>query len=86
MWNNNGEPSKYQDIINFIKYNQLDDRLIEFENKLKNMDSVEYLVYKYRFKENRTFAEIREILDMENPRIVEKLDKIALAIRIYCRI
>ena len=86
MWNNNGEPSKYQDIMDFIKYNQFDDKLIEFENKLKEMDSVEYLVYKYRFKENKTFTEISELLDMDNQRIVERLDKVALAIRIYCRI
>ena len=86
LWNNSGEPSKYADIIEFIKYNQFDDKLIEFEKKLKDMDSVEYLVYKYRFKDNKTFAEISELLDIENPRIVEKLDKVAFAIRIYCRI
>ena len=86
LWNNNGEPSKYQDIMDFIKYNGFNDKLIDFENKLKNMDSVEYLVYKYRFKEHKTFAEISELLDMDNPRIVERLDKVAFAIRIYCRI
>lgn len=86
MWNNNGEPSKYQDIMDFIKYNPLDTNLIEFEKKLKEMDSVDYLVYKYRFKEHKTFADISDLLDMDNPRIVEKLDKVALAIRIYCRI
>lgn len=86
LWNNNGEPSKYADIVEFIKYHPFDDKLMEFENKLKSMDSVEYLVYKYRFKDGKTFNEISELLDMENPRIVEKLDKVAFAIRIYCRI
>ncbi len=86
LWNNNGEPSKYADIADFIKYNPMDDRLIEFETKLKNMDSVEYLVYKYRFKEGKTFSEMSELLDMETPRIAERLDKVAFAIRLYCRI
>lgn len=86
MWNNHGEPSKYADIVEFIKYHPLDDDLIAFENKLKAMDSIEYLVYKYRFKEGKTFNEISELLDMDNPRIVEKLDKVAFAIRIYCKI
>lgn len=86
MWNNHGEPSKYADIVDFIKYHPLDDDLIAFENKLKAMDSIEYLVYKYRFKEGKTFNEISELLDMDNPRIVEKLDKVAFAIRIYCKI
>jgi hypothetical protein len=80
------EPSKYQDIINFIKYNSLDDRLLEFEKKLQATNSLEYLIYKYRFKDNKTFSEIGELLDLDNPRIVEKLDKIAFAIRLYCGI
>lgn len=86
LWNNNGEPSKYSDIAEFIKYNSLDDRLLEFETKLKNIDPVEYLVYKYRFKDNKTFNEISKLLDIDTPRIAEKLDKIAFAIRLYCRI
>ncbi|MDE6946568.1 MAG: accessory gene regulator B family protein [Anaeroplasmataceae bacterium] len=85
MWNN-GEPSKYADILDFIKYHPLDDKLLEFEEKLKSVNTVEYLIYKYRFKENKTFAEISELLDLDNPRIVEKLDKVAFAIRIYCKI
>lgn len=86
MWNNKGEPSKYADIIDFIKYHPLDNDLIEFKNKLKSIDTVEYLVYKYRFKEDKTFSEISDLLDLDNPRIVEKLDKVAFAIRIYCKI
>ena len=86
LWNNHNEPSKYQDIADFIKYNPLDDRLISFETKLKEMNSVEYLIYKYRFKDNKTFKEISTLLDMDGPRIVEELDKVAFAIRLYCRI
>ena len=86
LWNNHNEPSKYQDIIDFIKYNSFDDRLLLFEKKLKDTNSVEYLIYKYRFKDGKTFKEISELLDMDGPRIVEKLDKITFAIRLYCGI
>ena len=86
LWKNNGEPSKYEDIIEFIKYHELDNKLIEFETKIKNRNNLEYLIYKYRFKENKTFSEISELLDIDNPRIVEQLDKIAFAIRLYCGI
>lgn len=86
LWNNNSEPSKYQDVIDFIKYNSLDDKLLSFEKKLKETNSVEYLIYKYRFKDNKTFKDISESLDMDGPRIVEKLDKVAFAIRLYCGI
>lgn len=86
LWKNSGEPSKYEDIADFVKYHELDDRLLEFEDKIKNRNNLEYLIYKYRFKENKTFSEISELLDMDNPRIVEQLDKIAFAIRLYCGI
>ena len=41
LWNNHNEPSKYQDIIDYIKYNEFNDTLISFENKLKEKSSVE---------------------------------------------
>ena len=85
LWKNEASStSKYQDIIDYIKYNGLNNKLMEFEDKLKAKDNLEYLVYKYKFKDNKTFREISELLDLENPRIVEHLDKIAFAIRLYC--
>ena len=88
LWNNPGEPSKYQDIIEYVKYNEFNDRLIEFERKLRDKDNLEYLIYKYRFKEGKTFKEIIELLNykFENARLVEHLDKISFALRLYCGI
>lgn len=81
-----GKSSNYADIDEFIKFHEFDDKLIEFENKLKEKDGILYLLYKYRFKENYTFNEIYEKTGLENPRIAEKLDKIAFSLRIYCGI
>ena len=39
-------------------------------------DMYMYLVYKRRFREHKSFEEIREELDLENPRINEILDKV----------
>jgi hypothetical protein len=86
LWSRKDEPSKYQDILDFIKYNELDDKLLEFEEKIKKRDNREYLIYKYRFKEGRTFAEISKLLDMKGPRIAQHLEKIAFAMRLYCGI
>lgn len=78
--------SKYKDIEEYIKYNEYNSDLIDFEQNLKRRDNLLYLIYKYRFKDKMTFTEMSEKLDMENPRIVEKLNQIALAIRITCGI
>lgn len=84
MWK--GKNSKYNDIDEFVKYNSLDTRLIEFENKIKEQDNLDYLIYKYRFKDKLTFEDISEKLDIQTNRITEKLDRLAFALRLYCGI
>lgn len=86
LWKTCDEPSKYQDIIDYIKYNELDDTLLEFERKIKERSNLEHLIYKYKFKDGKTFSEMSELLEIDNPRIVEHLDKIAFAMRLYCGI
>lgn len=86
LWNPKGTPSKYSDIDEYIKYNEFNDKLIEFEKKLKSKSDLEYLIYKYRFIDHKTFEDMFKLLDLENPRLVEHLDKIAFAIRLYCGI
>lgn len=86
LWKGLDEPSKYQDIIDYVRYNELDTKLLEFEHKIKERNNLEYLIYKYKFKDGKTFSDMSELLDMDNPRIVEQLDKIAFAIRLYCGI
>ena len=75
MWNK-GKPSKYQKLCDYIKYNGLSSELLEMEENLKKYDSLMYLVYKRRFREHKSFEEIREEFDLENPRINEILDKV----------
>ena len=79
--------SKYSDIEEYIKYNELNPELMDFEKALKTKDGLLFLIYKYRFRDKMTFSDISEKLNgLENVRIVEKLDQIALALRIKCGI
>lgn len=84
MWK--GKSSKYEDIDEYIKYNSMNIKLIEFEEVLQRKDNLLFLLYKYRFKENLTFSEMSEKLEMSNSRISEKLETIAFSIRVYCGI
>ena len=87
LWKGANSQGKYYDIEEYIKYHELDNTLLTFEENLKRKDNLLFLIYKYRFRDKLTFAEISDKLDgMENVRIVEKLDQIALAIRISCGI
>ena len=84
MWK--GKSTKYADVDEYIKYHLLDDKLIELEKKIQEQDKLDYLIYKYRFKDNLTFEEISAKLDIGTPRVSEKIEKIAFAIRLYCGI
>lgn len=83
MWK---QGSKYKDIDDYIQSHQKDNKLIEFENKLKTKSELDYLIYQYRFIDRMSLSKMSNILEMENPRIIEKLDNIAFAMRIYCGI
>lgn len=86
LWKGTNENSKYYDIEEYIKYHDFDKELIEFEENLQRKDKVLFVLYKYRFKEHKTFSEISNLLDIETNRITNELDKIAFGIRIYCKI
>lgn len=78
--------SKYLDIEEYVKYNEYSDELLEFEDKVKRREPKLYLIYKYRFKDHKSFSEISELLDIPTNRITQELDKIAFSLRIYCKI
>ena len=86
LWKKSGEPSKYQDIMDYIKYHPLDRKLSRFEKDLEAQDGLLFLIYKYRFKDSLTFREIEERLDISDKRIAEMLDKIAFAMRLNLKI
>ena len=67
--------TKYQKLVDFIKFNGIEVKLLDAEERLKQFDTQTYLFYKRKFRENKTFKEISDEFDIDNPRIVEVLDK-----------
>ena len=70
------DESKYQRLIDYIKFNGLDDKLLESEEKLRRLDNQMFIIYKRKFRENKKFSEISKEFNLDNPRIVEILDKV----------
>ena len=68
--------SKYEKLIEYIKFNGIDPKLIEAEKRLSELDTQMYLFYKRKFREDKTFQEMVDEFDIDNPRIVEILDKV----------
>jgi len=78
-----GKSTQYQDIIDYIKFNELSDKVLEFEKRIQEQDNLSYLIYKYRFKDKLTFREISERLDLETQRISEVQEKVAFSFRTF---
>lgn len=80
--------SKYQDIIDYVKYNYYtDDSIHEFEKKLKERGSaLDYKIWEYRFKGGKSFEEISELLDLDSARISEIQNSVALSFRLSVEI
>lgn len=75
MWKPSNS-SKYVKLDEYIKFNSLNKDLLEVEQNLKTYDSKLYMIYLRRFRENKTFEEIRKEFDIDNPRINEAIDKV----------
>ena len=69
------DESKYEKLITFIKFNGINPKLLEAEERLRQLDTQTYLLYKRKFREDKTFREISDEFDIDNPRIVETLDR-----------
>ena len=69
------DESKYEKLITFIKFNGINPKLLEAEERLRQFDTQTYLLYKRKFREDKTFREISDEFDIDNPRIVETLDR-----------
>ena len=81
MWS--GKKTQYQDIIDFIKYNSLSDKVLEFEKRIQDQDMLSYMIYKYRFKDQLSFQEISKKLEIETQRITEVQEKVAFSFRTF---
>lgn len=75
LWKNN-QNSKYYKLDEYIKFNGLSKELLEMEENLKRYDGKLYMIYQRRFRENKSFEQIREEFDIDNPRINEAIDKV----------
>ena len=79
--------SKYKDIEEYIDNNADNQTLLDFENSLRKISDILFSIYTHKFKEKLTFREISDKMGgLESARITEKLNQIALAIRISCKI
>ena len=87
MWDNRknedgSRKSKHDDVIEYVQFNQFNEKLIKYEEVLKNTDNKLFIFYNERFKQKIKPTQIAEKYKISTTKLTEELDKIAFAIRL----
>lgn len=73
MWKARNALNK--EVFNWVKFNQDNPKLKAYEEKLKETDKKKYYIFKYRFREFKSYSQIDEIMDLGGtPRVAEELN------------
>lgn len=62
-----------KEVFDWVKYNKDNDKLAEYENRLKETDKRKYYIYVYRFKEFKSYSEISELMDLDAQRVSDEI-------------
>jgi hypothetical protein len=62
-----------QEVFDWVKFNQNNEKLIEYENNLKKTDKRKYFIFVYRFREFKSYSEISKIMDIDIQRISDEV-------------
>lgn len=66
MWKGN---ALNEEVFEWVKYNPDNEKLLEYEKNLKATDKRKYYIFKYRFREFRTYEEIADLMDSYTSKI-----------------
>lgn len=60
-------------VYEWVKFNQDNKLLLEYEKKLKETDKRKYYIFVYRFKEFKSYKEISELMELDEQRICDEI-------------
>lgn len=70
MWGGN---KLNQCVFDWIKFNQNNIKLKEYEERLKETDNKKYIIFIYRFREFKSYSDISKLMDIDIQRISEEI-------------
>lgn len=71
MWGGN---SLNKIVFDWVKFNQDNEKLIKYEEDLKKTDKQKYFIFKYRFREFKSYSQIASIMGIGTQRISEEIN------------
>lgn len=60
-------------VFDWVKFNQNNSQLLDYEKKLKETDNRKYIIFQYRFREFKSYSEIAELMEIDIQRISDEI-------------
>lgn len=70
MWGGN---KLNKEVFDWVKFNPQNEKLLKYEQILKENDKQKYYIFYYRFREFKSFSDISKIMDIDTQRISEEI-------------
>lgn len=70
MWGGNSLNNR---VFDWVKFNQDNEKLKQYEKRLKETDKQKYFIFIYRFKEFKSFSQIAGLMGISTQRISEEI-------------
>lgn len=85
MWGGN---KLNKEVFDWVKFNPNNEKLLKYEQDLKEHDKQKYIIFEYRFREFKSYSDISKLMDIETQRISEEIKVIShfieYSIRLDC--
>ena len=74
MWGGN---KLNKEVFDWVKFNSDNKKLLEYEKHLKEHDHQKYIIFKYRFREFKSYSDISKLMDIDIQRIADEINIIS---------
>lgn len=71
MWGGN---KLNNNVYDWVKFNQNNSKLKQYEEKLKETDKKKYFIFIYRYREFKSYSEIAKLMDIDVQRICDEIN------------
>ena len=61
-------------VFDWVKFNQENENLLKYENMLRETDKQKYFIFRYRFREFKSYSQIANLMNISTQRISEELN------------
>lgn len=66
-----------KEVFDWVKFNPNNEKLLKYEQDLKEHDKQKYVIFKYRFREFKSYSDISKLMDIDIQRISDEIKVIS---------